>query len=99
MGYMQPPLWERYQQQLREWEQAMTRSNTGIPNGCHEKFALSDKPPMYAFCLKPRGLEVPNKGSKQRSHKKFSVAGQSNGLAGNHDGLHPYGKCFLPLRF
>ncbi|KAJ6862383.1 hypothetical protein NC652_039279 [Populus alba x Populus x berolinensis] len=90
--HLQPPLWERYQQQLREWEQAMTRSNTGIPNGCHEKFALSDKPPMYAFCLKPRGLEVPNKGSKQRSHKKFSVAGQSNGLAGNHDGLHPYGR-------
>jgi hypothetical protein len=77
----------------------MTRSNTGIPNGCHEKFALSDKPPMYAFCLKPRGLEVPNKGSKQRSHKKFSVAGQSNGLAGNHDGLHPYGNVFYPLRF
>jgi hypothetical protein len=54
---------------------------------------------MYAFCLKPRGLEVPNKGSKQRSHKKFSVAGQSNGLAGNHDGLHPYGNVFYPLRF
>ncbi|KAJ6732413.1 PHD FINGER PROTEINS [Salix purpurea] len=90
--HLQPPLWERYQQQLREWEQAMTRSNTGISNGCHEKFAPADKPPMCAFCLKPRGLEVPNKGSKQRSHKKFSVTGQSIGLAGNHDGLHPYGR-------
>jgi hypothetical protein len=99
MLFMQPPLWERYQQQLREWEQAMERSSTSLPSGCHGKVALEDKPPMYAFCLKPRGLEVPNKGSKQRSHRKFSVAGKSNSFAGDHDGFHPYGNFFYPLIF
>ncbi|KAJ6406315.1 hypothetical protein OIU84_009941 [Salix udensis] len=89
--HLQPPLWERYQQQLREWELAMERSNTSLPSGCHGKVVLADKPPMYAFCLKPRGLEVPNKGSKQRSHRRFSV-GQNNAFSGDHDGFHPYGR-------
>ena len=61
MLFMQPPLWERYQQHLREWELAMERSNTRLPSGCHGKAVLADKPPMHAFCLKPRGLEVPTR--------------------------------------
>ncbi|KAJ4846207.1 hypothetical protein Tsubulata_034734 [Turnera subulata] len=89
--HLQPPLWERYQQQVKEWEQAM-KSNPALLNGCHEKFPHAEKPPMFAFCLKPRGLEVPNKGSKQRSQKKFSVSGQANALSGDHDGYHAYGR-------
>lgn len=77
----------------------MTRNSTGLPNGISDKVALTDKPPMYAFCLKPRGLEVPHKGSNQRSHRKFSVAGQSNAFAGDHDGLHPCGNFLYQLRF
>lgn len=90
--HLQPPLWERYQQEVREWELAMTRINANLPNGCQEKTAQIEKPPMFAFCMKPRGLEVPNKGSKQRSHRKISVSGKSNTTFGDQDGLHAYGR-------
>uniref|UniRef100_A0A2P2MIF8 Enhancer of polycomb-like protein n=2 Tax=Rhizophora mucronata TaxID=61149 RepID=A0A2P2MIF8_RHIMU len=87
--HFQPPLWERYQQLLREWELAMAKSNMTLLNGCQEKAAAIEKPAMFAFCLKPRGLEVPNKGSKQRSQKKLSVAWQSNA---EQDGFHICGR-------
>ncbi|KAG6649507.1 hypothetical protein I3843_07G212400 [Carya illinoinensis] len=90
--HLQPPLWEKYQQQVDEWELAMTKVNTNLPNGCQEKAAPIEKPPMFAFCLKPRGLEVPNKGSKQRSQRKFSVAGHSNAVLGDQDGVLAFGK-------
>ncbi|KAJ8751671.1 hypothetical protein K2173_025832 [Erythroxylum novogranatense] len=90
--HLQPPLWEKYQQQVREWELAVSKCTNSLPSGCHEKTATMEKPPMFAFCLKPRGLEVPNKGSKQRSQKKYSVAWQSTIFAGDHDGLHGYGR-------
>lgn len=87
MDLIQPPLWERYQHQVREWE--LAKSNTTLAS--HEKVAHVEKPPMFAFCLKPRGLEVPNKGSKHRSQRKISVTGQSNIFSGDHDGFHAYG--------
>ncbi|KAL5975604.1 hypothetical protein ACLOJK_019929 [Asimina triloba] len=71
---LQPPLWERYQQQLKDWELVVSRT-ANHSNGCKEK-VLPEKPPMFAFCLRPRGLEVPNKGTKQRSHRKFTTIGQ-----------------------
>ncbi len=82
---------------MKEWELALTKNNTNIPNGCQEKAAPIEKPPMFAFCLKPRGLEVPNKGSKQRSQRKFSVAGQSNAILGDQDGFHAFGIVFTLL--
>lgn len=97
MCFIQPPLWEGYQQQVDEWELAMTKVNTNLPNGCQEKAKPIEKPPMFAFCLKPRGLEVPNKGSKQRSQRKFSVAGQSNAFFGDHDGFPAFGNCLTLL--
>ncbi|KAI4337383.1 hypothetical protein L6164_015807 [Bauhinia variegata] len=90
--HLQPPLWERYQQQVREWEVTVTKNNTSIPNGCLDKVATPEKPPMFAFCLKPRGLEVPNRGSKQRSQKKLSVSGQTHSFLGDQDGFHTYGR-------
>ncbi|KAK7838051.1 hypothetical protein CFP56_020300 [Quercus suber] len=90
--FIQPPLWERYQQQVKEWELALNKNNTNIPNGCQEKAAQIEKLPMFAFCLKPQGLEVPNKGSKQRSRRKFSVSGQSNAILGDQDGFHAFGR-------
>jgi hypothetical protein len=89
----QPPLWERYQQEVKEWELAMTKINTNLPIGCQEKAAPIEKPPMFAFCMKPRGLEVPNKGSKQRSQRKFSVSGHSNAIVGDQDGFLAFGNC------
>ncbi|KAK8941954.1 hypothetical protein KSP40_PGU010307 [Platanthera guangdongensis] len=65
-SYVQPPLWERYHQQLKEWEQSMLKLHCQV-NECHEKTIASEnpleKPPMFAFCLKPRGLEA-NKGRR-----------------------------------
>ncbi|XWS73048.1 hypothetical protein CRYUN_Cryun02cG0092200 [Craigia yunnanensis] len=90
--HLQPPLWERYQQQVREWELAMSKVNPILSNGCLDKVPPIEKPPMFAFCLKPRGLEVPNKGSKQRSQRKISVSGQSNLTVGDHEGCHSFGR-------
>lgn len=90
--HLQPPLWETYQQQLKDWESTVNKNNTNFCNGYHEKASSVEKPPMFAFCLKPRGLEVFNKGSKQRSHRKFSVAGHSNSIAYDQDGLHGFGR-------
>ncbi|GAV89524.1 EPL1 domain-containing protein [Cephalotus follicularis] len=85
--HLQLPLWERYQQEVKEWEQGMSK----IPNGSQEKVLPVEKPPMFAFCLKPRGLEVSNRGSKQRSQRRFSVSGQSNPFL-DHDGFHTLGR-------
>ncbi|XP_049376666.1 uncharacterized protein LOC125841560 [Solanum stenotomum] len=90
--HLQPPLWERYQQQLKEWEQAMSNASFGFASVCQKKAASMEKPPMSAFCLKPRGLEVPNKGSKQRSQRKISVSGHNHVVSRDQDGLHPFGR-------
>lgn len=90
--HLQPPLWEMYQRQVREWELSMSKVNPILPNGCSDKVPSIEKPPMFAFCLKPRGLEVPNKGSKPRSQRKISVSGQSNHALGDHEGCHSFGR-------
>ncbi|XP_014501118.1 uncharacterized protein LOC106761981 [Vigna radiata var. radiata] len=97
--HFQPPLWERYQHELREWEVAVTKNNIPISNGCLDKGVALEKPAMFAFCLKPRGLEVPNKGSKHRSQKKISVSGHSNNVLYEQDGFHPYGRRFNGLAY
>lgn len=89
---LQPPLWERYQQQVKDWEAVMTKTNSALSNGCQVKASMIEKPPMFAFCLKPRGLEVPNRGSKQRSQRKLSVSGQINSILGDQDIYHPFGR-------
>lgn len=73
----------------------MTKNNIPISNGCLDKGVALEKPAMFAFCLKPRGLEVPNKGSKHRSQKKISVSGHSNNVLYEQDGFHPYGEYFI----
>ncbi|CAJ2662716.1 unnamed protein product [Trifolium pratense] len=88
--HFQPPMWERYQQQLKEWEVAVTKNNLSS-NGCQDKGATLEKPPMFAFCLKPRGLELQNKGLKHRSQKKISVSGHTNNFR-YHDGFHTTGR-------
>ncbi|XP_050288048.1 uncharacterized protein LOC126726743 [Quercus robur] len=50
--HLQPPLWERYQQQVKEWVLALNKNNANIPNGFQEKAAPIEKPPTFAFCLK-----------------------------------------------
>ncbi|XP_010670773.2 uncharacterized protein LOC104887746 [Beta vulgaris subsp. vulgaris] len=86
--HLQPALWEKYQQQVKEWEQMMAKSNVVTSSGFQEKSSTIEKPPMFAFCLKPRGLEIPNRGSKQRSQKKLPVGALSNGIPGDADIFH-----------
>ncbi|KAI5421349.1 hypothetical protein KIW84_044967 [Lathyrus oleraceus] len=100
--HFQMPMWERYQQQLKEWEVAVTKNNISS-NGCLDKGATLEKPPMFAFCLKPRGLESQNKGLKHRSQEKISVSGHSNRLR-YHDsyqtnGRRPNGSAFSDERY
>ncbi|XP_038993783.1 uncharacterized protein LOC120117596 [Hibiscus syriacus] len=90
--HLKPPLRERYQQQIREWELTMSKVNRIPSIGCSDKVSPMEKPPMFAFCLKPRGLEVPNKGSKQRSQRKIPVSGQINPALGDHEGCHSFGR-------
>ncbi|KAL2544765.1 Enhancer of polycomb-like transcription factor protein [Forsythia ovata] len=89
---LQPPLWERYEQQLKEWEHAVARGNTALSSGFQENISPLEKPPMFAFCLKPRGLDLPNKGSKQRSHRKFPASGYNHTVSGDQYGLHASGR-------
>ncbi|KAJ4958596.1 hypothetical protein NE237_025707 [Protea cynaroides] len=89
----QPPLWQRYQQQMKDWELVVNRGNN-FPYGCKEK-ATVEKPPMFAFCLRPRGLEVPNRGPKHRSQRKFTTSGwHSNAFSREQDGVQVFGRKF-----
>ncbi|KAI4380926.1 hypothetical protein MLD38_007059 [Melastoma candidum] len=87
--HLQPPSWERYQQQVKDWESTGNKMSYSLSSE-YQKVSAAEKPPMFAFCMKPRGLEVPNKGSKQRSRRKFSVAG-TTGFP-DHDGFHSLGR-------
>ncbi|KAL3498342.1 hypothetical protein ACH5RR_041074 [Cinchona calisaya] len=90
--HFQPPLWEIYEQQVKDWERAVTRAAASSSIGSKEKSLLSEKPPMFAFCLKPRGLDVPNKGSKQRSQRRFPVTAHNQAALGDQDGFHTFGR-------
>ncbi|XP_047323164.1 uncharacterized protein LOC124926890 isoform X2 [Impatiens glandulifera] len=90
--HLQPPMWEIYDHQVKEWEKAMTKANNGISSGCHQVKASMQKPPAFAFCLKPRGLEVPNKGPKQRSQRRLPLPALGNNYMGYQDNLHAYGR-------
>ena len=78
----------------------MAKVKPALSDGFREKASSMEKPPLFAFCLKPRGLEVPHKGSKQRSHRKFPVSGHSHTVQGDQDGFHAFGNficCFYIL--
>ncbi|KAK1356768.1 hypothetical protein POM88_050024 [Heracleum sosnowskyi] len=55
----------------------MAKGNSITSCGSKRKAPPVQKPIMFAFCLKPRGLEVPNKGLKYRSQKKYRVSGHA----------------------
>ncbi|KAL8113596.1 uncharacterized protein LOC141667595 [Apium graveolens] len=90
--HLQPPTWERYQQKVQEWNQIMSKSNTITSCGGKRKAPPVEKPIMFAFCLKPRGLEVPNKVSKHRSQRKYRISGHA--VVGDQDRVHTPGRRF-----
>lgn len=82
--HFQSAMWKIYEQQLHEWESKVCRIQ-GPSNGYQEK-KLPPKPALFAFCLRPRGLNVSysHKGPKQRSHRKI----MSTGCHREHDGFY-----------
>ncbi|KAF8088175.1 hypothetical protein N665_0550s0026 [Sinapis alba] len=93
--HLQPPLWEKYQQEVKNWESVMSKANPPNSNGSSQmKESPSEKPAMFAFCFKPRGLEVKHRGTKHRSHqKKLSVyAHQHSTALGNYDAYNSSGR-------
>ncbi|KAL0726473.1 hypothetical protein Bca4012_022566 [Brassica carinata] len=102
--HLQPPLWEKYQREVKKWEVVMSKANTPNSNGLSQmKESPIEKPAMFAFCFKPRGLEVKHRGTKHRSHqKKLSVyAHQHSTALGNYDAYNsPAGRrCVGDERF
>ncbi|XP_024005910.1 uncharacterized protein LOC18029662 [Eutrema salsugineum] len=83
--HLQPPLWEKYQRDLKNWELVMSKANTQISYGSQKKESPIEKPAMFAFCFKPRGLEVKHRGTKHRSQKKLSVYTQHSTALGDYD--------------
>ncbi|XP_062194649.1 uncharacterized protein LOC133897821 isoform X2 [Phragmites australis] len=71
--HFQSAMWKIYEQKLHDWESTVYRMH-GSSNGYQEK-KLPPKPALFAFCLRPRGLQMPYKGPKQRSHKKLMSSG------------------------
>lgn len=71
----------------------MAKGNTLTSCGGKRKASPLEKPIMFAFCLMPRGLEVPNKGSRPRSQKKYRVSGHA--VVGDKDHVYTSGKVIL----
>lgn len=84
----QSAMWKIYEQKLHEWESTVCRIQ-GSSNGYQEK-NLPPKPALFAFCLKPRGLHVPHKGPKQRSHKRLMSTG-CHSFSRENDGFYRQG--------
>lgn len=84
--HFQPASWERYQQQIKEWESQISELQNS-PASNKQPFML-ERPSLFAFCLKPRGLEIPNKTQKQRPHRKFN-AGKQITLRDHESGICP----------
>ena len=80
----------------------MSKAHTPNSNGSSQmKESPGEKPAMFAFCFKPRGLEVKHRGTKHRSHqKKLSVyAHQHSTALGNYDAYNSSGNFLLPAFF
>jgi hypothetical protein len=68
---VQPPAWEQYQKQVKLWEQEIAALQVQQPSVSMQQLTVEvRKPPLFAFCLRPRGLEAHHKLSKQKSHRK-----------------------------
>ncbi|KAK1383888.1 hypothetical protein POM88_021623 [Heracleum sosnowskyi] len=90
--HLQPPSWETYERKMQEWHQLMTQKSNTAACGGNMKAPPVEKPAMFAFCLKPHGLEVPRRVLKRRSKKKIHLAGHRHALIGDQDGIHTFEK-------
>lgn len=77
----------------------MSKANTPISCGSQKNQSPIEKPAMFAFCFKPRGLEVKHRGTKHRSQKKLSVYTQHSTPLGDYDVYNSSGNSLLPVLF
>lgn len=73
----QPPLWEQYKKQLQNWQAMFNELQLRLRNASKEQLLEQcPQPPMFSFCLPPRGLDantLSKKLQKQRSQRKLSA--------------------------
>ncbi|GBG87411.1 hypothetical protein CBR_g45468 [Chara braunii] len=82
--HFQPPAWVIYQEQLKSWQRNETPQSSakgsGKGNSAHKHSgrpsskATLTKPALFAFCLKPRGME--QRPQRQRSNKRHGMISQ-----------------------
>lgn len=77
---------------LEEWNQFTTKGKSIAVCGDMVKAPIVELPALYVFYLKPRGLKVPNKGSKCRSQKKVHAARRRHATIREQGGVHTFGK-------
>ncbi|CAM6047428.1 unnamed protein product [Sphagnum compactum] len=74
--HFQPAPWEIYQKQMQVWQdQFMQLQQQSLTASKQQLLQQCRRPPLFAFCLRPRGLEARRILQKQRSHRKQSVNG------------------------
>lgn len=76
--HFQPAPWEIYQKQMQMWQdQFMQLQQQSLTASKQQLLQQCRRPPLFAFCLRPRGLEARRILQKQRSHRKQSVNGNA----------------------
>ncbi|CAK9229088.1 unnamed protein product [Sphagnum troendelagicum] len=76
--HFQPAPWEIYQKQMQMWQdQFMQLQQQSLTASKQQLLQQCRRPPLFAFCLRPRGLEARRILQKQRSHRKQSVNGSA----------------------
>ncbi|BBN19262.1 hypothetical protein MPTK1_8g09190 [Marchantia polymorpha subsp. ruderalis] len=77
--HFQPAPWEQYQRLLEDWQMKVNQLQEDSPTANKQQLqSMCKRPPLFAFCLRPRGLENRNKMQKQRSQRKQGLGGSSS---------------------
>ncbi|KAG6550103.1 hypothetical protein Mapa_008059 [Marchantia paleacea] len=77
--HFQPAPWEQYQRLLEDWQVKVNQLQEDSPTANKQQLqSMCKRPPLFAFCLRPRGLENRNKMQKQRSQRKQGLGGSSS---------------------
>ncbi|KAL3699408.1 hypothetical protein R1sor_017430 [Riccia sorocarpa] len=77
--HFQPAPWEQYQKLLEDWQAKVNQLQQESPTANKQQLqSMCKRPPLFAFCLRPRGLENRNKTQRQRSQRKQGLGGSSS---------------------
>ncbi|KAF3326961.1 Enhancer of polycomb-like protein [Carex littledalei] len=76
--HLLPPLWMHYQKLLDEWE-ASVRKIKRAPHSALSKAPPAEKPPMFAFCLRPLSLQLECPQKKLLPSSRSHVGSRKSG--------------------